>query len=484
MTAVTTAQRKPKITLPANIIAALDDPAWWQPWFLRGDWQSWRSFSSAAFGLPMDDQALQIYRECTGRNEPPQHQVTEAWAICGRRAGKTRVLSTVCAWLGCFVDWREYFAPGECGTIMLLAANRRQARTAMRYLRSLILDHPVLARLVARETEDALELTNRIIIEVQTASFRVTRGYTIPAVICDELAYWLSDEDNANPAGEILDALRPAMATIPGSMMLIATSPYSRKGPVWEAWQRHWAKEHDSILIWKATTRAMNSTVPRRVIDAAMERDPASASAEYMAEFRSDIENYLTREVIEAAVTPGLFEIPPMSGTVYSAFTDPSGGSQDSFTLGIAHRDDNGHGILDCVRERRVPFSPDAVVEEFAAVLKSYGVTEVVGDRYAGEWPRERFNQHGITYEPAERPKSDLYRDFLPIINSGRCELLDNARMVAQLVSLERRTARGGRDSIDHPPGAHDDLANVCAGAIVQVAGEPDAMEVWVKLNR
>ena len=115
---------------------------------------------------------------------------------------------------------------------------------------------------------------------------------------------------------------------------------------------------------------------------------------------------------------------------------------------------------------------------------QAYGVTKVIGDRYAGEWPRERFNQHGITYEPAERPKSDLYRDFLPIINSGRCALLDNSRMIGQLVSLERRTARGGRDSIDHPPGAHDDLANVCAGAIVQVAGEPDAMEVWVKLNR
>jgi hypothetical protein len=482
MTAV--AARKPRITLPAHILACLDDENWWGAWFSRGDWAAWRAFLASAFALPLDGAALQIYRECTGRSEPPQQQAAEAWAICGRRAGKTRVLSTVCAWLGCFVDWREYFAKGECGTIMLLAANRRQARTAMRYLRSLILDHPVLARLVARETEDSLELTNRVIIEVQTASFRVTRGYTVPAVICDELAYWLSDEDNANPAGEILDALRPAMATIPGAMMLIATSPYSRKGPVWEAWQRHWAKEHDPILIWRAATRAMNSTVPQRVVDAAMERDPASASAEYMAAFRSDIETYLNREVIEAAVTPGQFEIPPMPGTVYAAFVDPSGGSQDSFSLGIAHRDGDGHGVLDCVRERRVPFSPDQVCQEFASVLKSYGIHEVTGDRYAGEWPRERFDQHGITYEPAEKPKSVLYGEFLPIINSGRCELLDHPRMIAQLVGLERRTARGGRDSIDHAPGAHDDIANVCAGAIVAVAGEEDPLAMWCRLNK
>ena len=66
-----------------------------------------------------------------------------------------------------------------------------------------------------------------------------------------------------------------------------------------------------------------------------------------------------------------------------------------------------------------------------------------------------------------EQSKSDLYRDLLPILNSGRAELLDVPRLVSQLCGLERRTARGGRDSIDHAPGAHDDLSNSVAGAIV-----------------
>jgi hypothetical protein len=51
-------------------------------------------------------------------------------------------------------------------------------------------------------------------------------------------------------------------------------------------------------------------------------------------------------------------------------------------------------------------------------------------------------------------------------VNSRRLELLDNDRLVAQLCSLERRTARAGRDPIDHPPGQHDDLANCVAGAV------------------
>lgn len=95
------------------------------------------------------------------------------------------------------------------------------------------------------------------------------------------------------------------------------------------------------------------------------------------------------------------------------------------------------------------------------------------GDRYAGEWPRERFREHGIAYEPAAQTKSDLYRELLPLLNSRRCEFLDYPRLVNQICSLERRTARGGRDSIDHPAGAHDDFANAAAGVLVGLAGGP-----------
>ena len=246
------------VALPPTILDAIDDPRWWQPWFARGEWSAWRAFLAATFALPMDEETLAIYRECTGRTAPPTQQATEAWAICGRRGGKTRVLATVAAWLATFVDWRPQLAPGEVATVMLIAANRKQARTALRYLRSLFLEHPMLAQLVQRETDDSLELTCRIVIEVTTASYRTTRGYTVVAVIADELAFWMVDEDSANPADEIIEALRPAMATMPGALLLVATSPYARRGPVWDTWRRHYGKDDDPVLVWKAPTRRMN----------------------------------------------------------------------------------------------------------------------------------------------------------------------------------------------------------------------------------
>jgi hypothetical protein len=252
--------------------------------------------------------------------------------------------------------------------------------------------------------------------------------------------------------------------------LLCASSPYARRGALWDAHRRHFGKDGDPILVWHADTRTMNPTVSQRVIDEATERDPAWAAAEYGAQFRSDVQSLLSREAVEACVSLGVRERAPLSGLRYSAFVDPSGGSADSMTVAVAHREKGGDTILDAIRERRPPFSPEAVVADFAGLLKSYRITKIASDRYAGEWPRERLRDHGITYDPADKPKSDLYRDLLPAINSRTVDLLDSDRLLNQLVGLERRTARGGRDSIDHAPGGHDDLANAVAGVVAMLA--------------
>lgn len=147
---------------------------------------------------------------------------------------------------------------------------------------------------------------------------------------------------------------------------------------------------------------------------------------------------------------------------------DPSGGSADSMTLAIAHRQD-GVAVLDAVREVRPPFSPESVVTDFCALLKTYRLHEVTGDRYAGEWPRERFREHGVSYKLSEKTASEIFTNCLPLLNSKKVELLDVPRLAVQLCNLERRTARAGRDSISHPGGGHDDIAVSACGALLLV---------------
>ncbi len=259
------------------------------------------------------------------------------------------------------------------------------------------------------------------------------------------------------------------MAQFPNSLMLCAGSPYARRGAQWEAFSSYYGRDDASALVWRAPTRVMNPTVPQKVIDDAFNRDASSARAEWMAEFRSDIESYLSREIVEAARVPGRFELPRLAKTNYVGFVDPSGGAADDMTLCIAHKE-NDITVIDCILAVKPPFSPDSVVSEFALTLKSYGVHRVSGDRYGGEWPAERFRVHGIRYDPAEKPKSDLYRDAVPIISARRVELLDHPKLIAQLIGLERRTARSGRDSIDHAPNSHDDIANAVCGAMTLTA--------------
>jgi hypothetical protein len=408
----------------------------------------------------MTPEQVAIYRECTGRTDPPSEPLQECWLCCGRRAGKSFILALIAVYLATFKSYREYLAPGERGTIVIIAADRKQARTIFRYVRGMLNNVPMLKRLIDRETQDTFDLTNSVTIEIHAASFRSTRGYTLIAALLDEVAFWRSD-DSANPDKEIIAALRPAMATI----LLCASSPYARRGVLWDAYRRHYGK--DSLtLVWKAPTRTMNPRVPQSVIDEAMERDPSDAAAEYMAEFRSDVETFVSRETVDAITTPGRTLLPPIDGVTYTAFVDPSGGSSDSMTLAIAHMDAN-RAVLDLILERRPPFSPDDVTREFANTIKSYGITTVSGDRYGGQWPRERFAQYDVDYQTAPLPRSDIYLTLLPLLNSGRVELLDNPRLASQLCALERKTARGGKDSIDHGPGAHDDLINAAAGALV-----------------
>ena len=460
--------KKPKFNTDLTVLEAMQHPNLFGKWFKGSTWTAWRAFLAALFGLPLDEEGLRLFRHHTGRQTPPKGQAREAWLVVGRRGGKSRIAALCAVYLAFFRDYRGVLAPGEVATVPIIAADRKQARTILRYVNGLIDAVPVLARMVVARTRESIELNNGVVIEIHTCSFRAVRGYTVVAAVGDEIAFWRTD-DAANPDHEILNGLRPGMATIPGALLLGISSPYARRGELWKAHKDHYGKDDDPVLVWQAETMAMNPAVDRKVIADAYAADEVAAASEYGAQFRRDIEAFMSQEIIDRCVVEARREIPPIAGVAYFGFVDPSGGAQDSMTVAVSHSE-NDRAVLDAMREVRPPFSPDAVTKEFSDLLKSYEIYSVRGDRYGGEWPRERFAVHGITYELSEKTKSEIYLSALPILNSGRAELLDHKRLRNQLTNLERRTARGGRDSVDHGPGLHDDIANSACGALLMAA--------------
>lgn len=445
-----------------NIIETMLDPNLFGKQFASDSWAPWRTLLAGFYGLPVSD--WELWQSLTGRTDSPIAPHSELWLPIGRRGGKSNIAALLACYEAVFNNHASNLAPGEWATVMVIAADRKQARTVMRYIRAMLIENPMLNRLVLRDGQESIELVNRCVIEIATASHRSTRGYTVAAVICDEIAFWLSD--GANPDREIINALRPSLATLNGKLIALS-SPYARRGVLWEAYRKHYAQS-SRVLVAQAPTLTMNPTLPPEIIAEAYRDDSIAASAEYGAQFRTDVESFVSLESLEACTRPSQREIMPDSSTNYFGFVDPSGGSADAMTLAVSHLDKASMCVvIDATRSAKPPFSPESVVNEFSTLLKTYRIHQVIGDAYAGEWPREQFQKRGIKYVKSDKNKSEIYRDLLPLINSGKVELPPIPELQRELLGLERRTSRGGRDSIDHLPNAHDDLANAVAGAAV-----------------
>ena len=459
-----------------NYLEALDHPDLFGPWFAGPSWKAWRMVERAIFGLPIPEEDLPLFKELTGRDEPPDRPVKEAWIIAGRRSAKSRKAATIGTYLATI-------GAEVCG----------------------LARHPGAGR--ARGGVDHGDRP-----EAGAGDARV-RGGVVPGDpgaagdgrARDGRGARADQPHGADGAAERLpgDPGPDAGGVHHGRDQLLAEradgEPGRRGVPGGEAGVGDDAGEPDDRdqqpvpAGWAAVAEVQAALGPGGRRAGGEGADAGAEPADRRAGDRGGGGGRpgggaggVGRGVPERHLgtscggrwwrrwwLPGVYERPPVGAHRgrYVAFTDPSGGSSDSFTVAVAHQED-GVAVVDCVRERRPPFSPEAVVGEYAALLKQYGVHQVRGDRYAGEWPREQYMKRGVHYWPSDKTKSEIYLECLPLLNGRRVELLDDDRLVEQICGLERRTARGGRDSVDHAPRGHDDLANAVLGAAWLAAGK------------
>jgi hypothetical protein len=454
-------------------------------WFSGPTWAVWRVLDKAIFGEKLDDAELEIFHKLCGNRPPLDDKASEVWLALGRRSAKTLKAASLCVYQ-CTINadkFKNRLQRGERAVAQLLAVDREQARVAFNFV-SAFFEKPLLKRFVKRATRETIELRNGFAIEVMTNDQRRVRGRAVVLAVFEEVAHWRS-ENSVSPDADVYEAIAPAMAQFGGDALLLGiSSTYARKGLLWRKHGEHFGKP-GPVLVARAATWDMNPNLPRdsTVIAEAYKRDASWANAEFGSLWRDDIEQFVSLTAIQSCIKEGVRERQPERQHRYVAAVDPAGSggpNADSMTLAISHRAGDTT-ILDLLREVRPPFSPEAVAEEFATLCRRYRISKIVGDRWGGEWCREQFRKHGVFYELADGSKSDFYRDLLPLINSGAADLLDDERLVNQLVSLERRVTRNGRDVIDHPvgPQCHDDVANVAALALVQAFHKTHPRQSW-----
>ena len=436
-------------------------------------WKAWGVFLSAIYGLPIKEGAeLELFRRATGLETPPAGPVREVFCVSGRRSGKSRTAALLAVWMSTFQDWSKVLGPGERGKAFLVAVDRQQAMTIRDYVSGFVHASSYLESQILAEGKEIISLKTGVDIEVATANYRSIRGRTCVFACMEELAFWRASETYANPAKEVYTALKPSLATVPGGLLMGISTAYARSGLLWEMVQRHHGKP-GSTLVWVSDSLTMNPGLSKEMIDSEIEADPSAARAEWLSVFRDDVESFVGIDLLQSAITPGQGDIPLEHGAYAVGFIDPSGGRHDSYTAGVASKERSGKVVLNAVRETRPPFSPEATTAAYAEFFKKYGVSEIVSDRWGGEWVCEMWRcNHSITVKPAEQTASDLYLSFLALLSSGKIELPDNPRLTSQFLQLERRVRPGGRDQVSHPPGLHDDLCNAASGALVLASKE------------
>jgi hypothetical protein len=241
---------------------------------------------------------------------------------------------------------------------------------------------------------------------------------------------------------------------------------------MYRQWKQKFGHDDADTLVWLAPSARMNPKLPQHIVDTALATDSARALAEYLCQWRSDLSDFIPHDVVEAATDVGVYERAPMRNVQYFAHADAAGGTgTDSFALAISHRE--ASYVVDAVREYKPRFIPAAVIVELAALVKSYGISKVYGDKYAIGFHSAEWQSHGITFEPCETSTSENYLSILPLMLAGRVRLVDNKTLRHQLGALERKPGEAAREQVSHPQhaNAHDDLSCATAGAIVAAVG-------------
>ena len=425
-------------------------------------WRTWLTVLKAAFGRPLNPGERETFGAVAGARAVPTRRVRELWCICGRRSGKSRIAAAIAVYLALFIKHR--LAKGEVGMCLVLAGSMDQARAVFGYVRGLLEATPVLCAEVAAIKRFEIELKNGIVIAVHSNSFRTVRGRSLVGCVFDEVAFW-RDETSAQPDIETYRAVLPSLATTDGLLIGIST-PYRKLGLLHQKHRDHFAQNDNDILVVQGSSKIFNATLSDAAIAAQREADPTGAVAEWDALFRSDIAAFLDDASIDAAVDHGRpAELPPRASVVYHSFTDMSGGGHDASTICIGHFAAERF-VADVIRGRRGPHDPAAVAAEYAALAKQYRCRAIAGDAYAKEWVAGAYRAAGLEYRQSQLVRSDLYLEGQVLFTRGLVSIPPDATLLRELRLLERRTARSGKDSVNHGVGGFDDHSNALFGCM------------------
>jgi phage terminase large subunit-like protein len=401
--------------------------------------------------------------------------------LAGRRSGKsTRVCAPVAIYEACIAH--HDIPKSERGVVLIVAPHERQARLTFNVIRSKLEQSRVLAKMItnirAGQVESEIQLVNNIDILVAAANARHVRGSNIVAAFPEEGCFFRDSETGNYTLGEIINALRPGMLTLPDSKLIRVSSPWIKAGPMWEDYK--FRGERPDTLSWKLPSWEMNPALPEKELAAERVRDEAYFLREFGCEFVEAANVLLPADLVDAAVMRGVPEFPPKPGVLTVCGLDPSS-KGDDFAEAYAYTFE-GRIYLAKARAWRAPgrgkyIDYNVVLPQVIATMKHYGAPKAYSDQVSAAAIDAELRKAGLQFEQSTSYGTKATGKFQTLrskIISGQVVLPDQAELITQLKRLEEILAEGGRSTVEARQGK-DDLAIACAMAVhfAALSGEP-----------
>lgn len=407
---------------------------------------------------------------------PPEARHVLA-ALCGARAGKSYVLCALRLLHLALTVSLDTLAPGELAAGIIIAPDTRLAKQTLRYVSGAVQSSSVLRSMVVSDSSESLILrrpdgkTVDIACLPATRGGSAVRGRSLVAAVLDEACFFRDTNYQVNDL-EVFKAVAPRI--VPGGQVIIASTPWSQFGLLYELYKRNHSHPVDAVAAHAPTTVLRDDERTRELVERERERDPDNADREFDANPMSeDVLEFFDAATVAGIVDENAPDVLALLPNQTAMCALDTAFRKDPSAAVIVRNGVGGYEVSEVAEIRPDPGKPLKPSETIKALFERaarHRCGSAVADQHYIETVREHCGYMRLHEAPGgNEGKAEMYIAARTVMRESRFKLsATHTRLLSQLRQVIAKPTPGGGISIQSPRrgGAHGDLASALVAGL------------------